>query len=194
MTLNFSENIFLMRLLYMAAIRLPDSLAGHVRSLQREFAENYGSAAALRPPVHITVSPPEHIDALQIQTYSSNLAIAASKSDAFEIIMDGFDFFKKNRVVFIRVRDNRKLNELVFQFKSLQKITDNILYHPHVTIGYRNLTEEVFNRIVSDYEFRSFNDKFLANRVELWKHNGQFWETIESYPFNKLPEGEDYIS
>lgn len=87
----------------MAALEPPPSIAKTIRLLQVEFAARYGSKAALKPPVHITLSPPVYLDEEALGQYRSALLEVSKNAGPFGISLRDFSFFKNNRVLFIRV-------------------------------------------------------------------------------------------
>ncbi|MCZ2100777.1 MAG: 2'-5' RNA ligase family protein [Chitinophagales bacterium] len=167
----------------MAAIEPPSDLAASIRLLQEEFAGCYGSAAALKPPVHITFSPPVHLDHPELEHYSSLLKEVALQTSPIELQLDGFDFFIKNKVVFIRVVPHALLNAMHQDFERKWQNKDALPYRPHITIGYRNLDTAIFKDIVKDYSKRTFKDKLGVNNLHLWQHTDGRWKTIDSMPF-----------
>jgi 2'-5' RNA ligase len=173
-----------MKSLYMSAFEPPIVLADEIRILQQTFANLYGSGAALKPPVHITFSPPIHLDNEQLLIYKTNLRSVAAKTIPFEVELDSFDFFKKNRVVFIRVLANQALQEMYKAFLILMGSNLNQRYSPHFTIGYRKIEEDTFEKIIEDYTVRTFKAHFTISKLNVWKHENGSWKTIESMPFH----------
>lgn len=173
-----------MKCLYMSAFEPPIGLGDEIRALQQTFANLYGSAAALKPPVHITFSPPVHLDNEQLLIYKTNLRYVAAQTIPFEVELDSFDFFKKNRVVFIRVLANQALQEMYKTFQILIGNDLNQRYIPHFTIGYRKIEEDIFEKIIEDYTDQTFKARFKVSKLNLWKHENGSWKTIESMPFH----------
>ncbi len=174
-----------MHSLFMSAIQIQPPLSDEIRALQREFAELYGSPAALKPPVHITVGPPIHLPEPDLEHYKRSLEKATAVTPPFGLELDGFDFFEKNRVVFVKVESNKILESLVDIFNESQGIKPKRKYHPHVTIGYRNISPETYKEIKSDYRKRTFLARIQIGSVQLWKHENGFWNTIAKYPLTE---------
>ncbi|KXK40756.1 MAG: 2'-5' RNA ligase [Bacteroidetes bacterium OLB9] len=173
-----------MKSLYMAAIEPPSDLANAIRHLQEEFANLYGSAAALKPPVHITFSPPIHLDNGALQLYSGALKEVSGRAAPMVLQLNGFGFFIKNKVVFISVMPHLQLNTLHQDFESQWYNNHDLpTYRPHITIGYRNLDTATFKKIMKDYSARTFNSQFEVNAIHLWQHIEGRWNTIETMPF-----------
>lgn len=166
----------------MVAIELPQELVGQIRILQREFADKYGSAAALKPPVHITVSRPVHLDIEDLNTYRNLLRSVVMQAKPLNLILEGFDFFIVNRVVFIRVRHDDGLAEIHHRFEEVWYGKPSTRFSPHITIGYRNIDEAIFKTVMADYQQRNFEGAFTAMEVRLWKHESGYWKTLEQLP------------
>lgn len=167
----------------MSAFVPPPALTNEIRRVQHAFTSKYGSAAALKPPVHITFSPPVNLDEVALKIYRSQLKFIADKSTPFEIVLDGFDFFSRNRVVFIRIVENTSLIKMHEMFQ-MALTAEKSAYHPHITIGYRKIEAPTFKMIMDDYQHQRFNGKFEVNQLHLWKYEGGQWKTIETMPFN----------
>jgi len=55
-------------------------------------------------------------------------------------------------------------------------------YHPHITIGYRNLLPDTFNNVMKEYRLRKFHATFPVDGLYLWKHENGYWKTIKYFP------------
>lgn len=174
-----------MKSLYTTTIVPPAGLAQEIRTLQQEFADRYGTAAALKPPVHTTFSPPEHLDPSGADDYQQQLTEVCKEAVPFEITLSGFDCFLKNKVMFIAVAPCEPLMKLEQAFRSRKNSKETRPYHPHITIGYRNMLPEVFERAVEDYKSRTFNASFMVDALYVWKHEGGMWKTVGRVDFEK---------
>lgn len=50
-------------------------------------------------------------------------------------------------------------------------------FHPHMTVGYRDLTFENFQKAWKVYKEKEFKTKFLVNEISLLRHDGK-WTPI----------------
>jgi 2'-5' RNA ligase len=182
--------------LYMMAIVPPPDLAEEIGKIREEFAEAYNCKAALKQPVHITLYPPyKEFDDHEAEVRKVLTKWVATQT-SFDLEISGFDAFKDNGVVFLDVVKNDSLKQLHKGFSSqltklLQpKIKSNQSYHPHITIGYRDIPKEVFPKAVKDFLPRKFASSFRVDRVLFWRHNGKNWETIGSFPLNSIDKSE----
>ena len=121
----------------------------------------------------------------------SSLSRWCAQQKNFILRINGFDAFRKNGVLFINVEKNESLKELHKGFTTqmtrlLQpSLKNNQAYHPHITIGYRDIPKDVFEEALRDYLPRKFEADFPVEAVHFWRHNGQRWETIDSFPLLK---------
>lgn len=175
--------------LYMMAVVPPNDLRMKIESIRYEFAKAYNCKAALKPPVHITLYPPykefEHHEKEVIQTLSKWCV----RQTPFDVTLKGFDTFRQNGVIFINVEKSNQLKELHRGFATqmtqlLQPdFRNKFTFHPHVTIGYRDIPEHRLEEAIRDYLPRQFEATFKVNHIEFWKHNGARWSTLCIFPF-----------
>lgn len=180
----------------MFALMPHEELANEVDELRKQFAANFGTKKALQLPVHITLYPPykatEDTEQELMQLHSW-----AKGQTAFDIQLINFDFFdnKKSPVVYINVEKNKNLTLLHANFtKQLKKILPFLhdpktktIYHPHMTIAYRDVQPEQMPEIKRMYVNRKFEGSFEVKHIHLWKHNGRKWDVLQSYEMKNAP-------
>lgn len=166
----------------MVAIEPPPPLAQKIRQLQKEFAERYDSRAALKPPVHITVKPPFLLEENDVDVFREQLADFTARQPSFHVQLKGFGFFMRNRVVFLEPAPNPALFDLHAAFQRGFGGEERP-YHPHITIGYRDLKPACFEKAVMEYQDRPFSAEFPVNALHFWKHEGGRWQTTGVLPF-----------
>jgi 2'-5' RNA ligase len=182
--------------LYMIAIMPPPDLSRRIVTIKKEFAEAYHCKAALKAPVHITLYPPyNEVDDHESEARKVLLKWVCQQPN-FELKVKGFDAFKSNGVVFLNLEKNEKLKQvhkgLTRQMTNLLQpdLKNNQTYHPHITIGYRDIPKEVFPQAVNDFLPRKFEATFKVEEIYFWRHNGKNWETIASFPLMKTEKSE----
>lgn len=102
------------------------------------------------------------------------------------MLLKDFDFFEP-RVVFVDVVENENLNKLQSQVVDTcrkQLKLDNANYkdrpfHPHITIGFRDLKKPMFYKAKKEFENRRVTLEFEANKVSLLQHDGKRWYVVE---------------
>ncbi len=168
--------------LYFIAIVIPEPLQGEITRLKMDVAEKFGSSHALKSPAHITLHMPfkwkdKKIDALQKVMKQINQDL-----QLFTVELDGFGFFEP-RVVFVDVSENETLNTLQKKVVDLcrkELKLDNANYrnkpfHPHVTIGFRDLRKRMFFEAKKFYSQKQISASLVVERVDLLKHDGKKW-------------------
>ena len=171
---------------YLFVITPPAHLAEEIHKIRMAFAAQYNCKAALKPPVHITLIPnfwifprtEERI--LWLNEWAATLP-------PFTVSLRNFGTFRQREVVFIDVEKSTELetlhNGLLLVKNSLPSGTFRPIasFNPHITIGYRDIPKELYEQAVEDYMQKTFSADFTVNQFELWRHNGQKWETLHSY-------------
>ncbi|WP_420576719.1 RNA 2',3'-cyclic phosphodiesterase [Ekhidna sp.] len=172
--------------LYFIAIVPPEDIQEEITKLKHEVAEKYGSKHALRSPPHITLHMPfkwrdKRFDELAevIKNLNSDLA-------AFEVELKDFDFFEP-RVVFVNVVQSEKLKKLqkkVVDACRKELKLDNANYknrpfHPHVTIGFRDLKKPMFYEAKKEFKKREVLFEFRVEEIVLLKHDGKKWNVVD---------------
>jgi 2'-5' RNA ligase len=177
--------------LYMMALMPPPDLTERIETIRKSFAEAYQCKAALKPPVHITLYPPYKESEAHEQELKRTLSRWCSGQQAFNVFLKGFNAFKQNGVIFIDVETSQPLKDLHKGFttemtKLLEpEIKNRQAFHPHITIGYRDIPPALFAEAMKDYLPQKFKASCAIDAVYFWRHNGKYWETIEAFPFQK---------
>lgn len=171
--------------LYFIAIVPPKDVQEEITALKHEIAEKYGSKHALRSPPHITLHMPFKWKDKQYEELVEVIKTLNQDLDSFEIRLKDFDFFEP-RVVFVNVVENEKLNQLqkeVVDVCRKQLKLDNANYknrpfHPHVTIGFRDLKKRMFYEVKKEFERRAVSFAFRVAEITLLKHDGKKWNVV----------------
>ena len=177
--------------LYFIAIVPPADIQDEITKLKDEIAEKYGSKHALRSPPHITLHMPFKWKDKRYDELEGVIRQLNENFEPFEVALKDFDFFE-SRVVFVNVLENEVLNQLqkrVVETCRKQLNLDNSNYrnrpfHPHVTIGFRDLKKPMFYEAKKVFERRVFSCEFRVSRVVLLKHDGSRWRLV---PFQLRP-------
>lgn len=171
--------------LYFIAI-IPDlEVSQKVTELKREVALKFSSHHALYAPPHITLHMPFRFRADREDRLLDFIMAINSDMKPISTVLNGFDFFEP-RVVFVNVEANdslRKLQHTVVTRARRELKLDNANYkdrpfHPHVTIGFRDLKKAAFFEAKVYYESREFREEFIVTETHLLKHDGASWQKI----------------
>ncbi|WP_421763876.1 RNA 2',3'-cyclic phosphodiesterase [Ekhidna sp.] len=171
--------------LYFIAVVPPGDIQEEITQLKHEIAEKYGSSHALKSPPHITLHMPFKWKEKRFNELANVMNKLNEDLTPFQVELKGFDFFEP-RVVFVDVAENEKLNQLqkeVVNACRKELKLDNANYkdrpfHPHVTIGFRDLKKQMFYAARKEFENRALNYEFTVHRVELLKHDGFRWNVV----------------
>lgn len=182
-----SENPSAKQGLFYFSILLPGDLSTRVKAFQLDFARRFQSERALRQWPHITVIPPFKMALSRFQQLEDRVQEVQVKSDKFTIDLKDFGAFPK-RVIFIEPVFqpqlfvlNERLNEKIEDIIDSQR--DYREYHPHVTLAYRDLSEDHFEAAWKEYSRMKFEASFSVSSVFLMKMEEGRWKVEKEYPF-----------
>ncbi|WP_420317109.1 2'-5' RNA ligase family protein [Ekhidna sp.] len=172
--------------LYFIAVVPPTEIQEAITKLKHEIVEKYQSSHALKTPPHITLHMPFKWKDKRFEDLVKVIKDLNSDLEPFEVQLQGFDFFEP-RVVFVNVVENDKLEKLQ------KKVVDicrknlkldnanykNLPFHPHITIGFRDLKKRMFYEAKQEFEARTYKSTFKVVQITLLKHDGKKWNVVE---------------
>jgi len=176
---------------YFIAILLPEPILGQVESYKQELLKQFNLRGALRSPAHITLHRPfewkqekENVLIETLQKFSFNFK--------FEIELHNFNCFAP-RVIYVDVLKNEKLEELHTNLKYFAQNNLNLLnevedmrgFHPHVTIAFRDLRKNKFEKVWTQFKEKKYEAKFEFTGFSLLKLNSK-WEEINFFRCNSV--------
>ncbi|MGE8524782.1 2'-5' RNA ligase family protein [Chryseobacterium rhizosphaerae] len=161
-----------MKKMYFIAVYPPKEIIEEVKVFKSDFALVYDNSKALKNDAHITLFPPFSRE----MELESDIFTAFQKIDTqmspFEIELNGFGSFPnpKNPVIFIHPENNLHLEELHNRVKQQFNFA-KYSFHPHMTVGYRNLTWENYLKAWEKYQSKEYKTKFLVDKISLLRHD-----------------------
>lgn len=174
-----------MESLYFIAIVPDEKVKAQVHAYKLEVADRFDSSNALKSPPHITLHMPFKWKESKCERLLELMETLNEEIQPFQVSLNGFDFFEP-RVVFVNVEPNEELE--VLQSKVVRACRralklDNANYknrpfHPHMTIGFRDLKKPSFFQAKDYYENKNYNAQFEVNEVSLLKHDGKQWKVV----------------
>jgi 2'-5' RNA ligase len=177
--------------LFFVAIVPPEPLRTSAQKIKEDFAAEYGTSAGLKSPPHITLVAPFKADAKTETEIIRFLTDFAQKSSGFTLSIDGFDCFNV-KVIFLKPTSNRlmaalgrKLNSEFYKRFPFRRPA-GISFHPHMTIAYRDLSLEVFQRSWEQYKDRPFAAQCAIDRLFMLRHNGDRWVEYREFMLGQL--------
>ncbi len=181
--------------LYMVALVPPKKLVERLEEVRQEFASNYNCKAALKTPVHLTLVPP-----FQLEVEKEEELVAALKAgeelNRFAVELKDYGTFLENEVLFVSVNPSVELSVLQQAVKAWvhegfevsEKYHNHEEYHPHITIGRKDIPKGRFADAAKEYAELRFAAKFENKAFYLWKHNGKIWEVHTRFPLKPAVE------
>lgn len=176
--------------LYFIAIRPGELVSNHITAMQREISQKYFTQKALSVFPHITlVQPFKRFQEAEVEMHL-NLERFFSAVRPLEIKLSGMGCFNNpsGKVIFINVKTDPSLMELHKQLAEFLrkelKFTpreSSLVFHPHITLAYRDLTAENFRRAWPLYENKSFEASFKVQQVGLYKHDFRQWQLLSTF-------------
>lgn len=174
---------------FFVALLPPDFIQNEVRQIQFDFDSRYSSKATLKAPPHITLIPPFDLSNDRIEPLQVELEKFAKTRSPFMINLSGFAAFPP-RVIYLDVVPNSFLPNLYVDMAAILANTLSIIdpyasrpFVPHMTVAFRDLTPENFERAWSEFRDRKINFEFEANNLILLAHDEQKWNVLSKFAF-----------
>ena len=171
--------------LYFIAIIPPKPIQEEITVFKQLIADRFGSKHALNAPPHITLHMPFKWREKKLVRLKDVMQQLNKNFKPFEIVLDGFDFFEP-RVVFVNVIENSQLQSLQSNVvktcrKQLKIVNANYkdqAFHPHITVGFRDLKKQRFYEAKDVFEKKTFKASFKVHGISLLVHNEGSWNSI----------------
>ncbi|WP_339071759.1 hypothetical protein UNH65_27815 [Chitinophaga sp. 180180018-2] len=174
--------------IYFIALLPTAEVGKEIIKIKQEFAEQYGPMYALKVLPHITLQVPFTADPALEKAFCDELTDFAKTQAPFEVSLKGFGTFpnKQNRVLFINVEKSETMSAMhrqlinflrkEFGFSTMLARTG---FTPHVTVAFKDLTDEQFNKAWPEYENKEYEATFKVNNLYFLRHNGKSWEVLQ---------------
>jgi len=168
--------------LYFIAFIPPSPLLEEIARIKEYVSQKFGCKHALKSPPHITIHKPFRRVVDEESQMCGDLDSFFNARHRFPIQLNGFDAFEP-RVVFIDIKVTQTLVECYddlqrYAFEKLRtlKNVDPRPYRPHMTLAFRDLSKDVFQRIWEEFRRQNFEADFETNSAFLLRHTGRIWE------------------
>lgn len=167
----------------------PEPVYADVQKLKEHMSDCYGSKGALRSPPHITLHMPFDWPDRKMEKLTDGLQSLAAGWPAVDVDLIGFGHFGE-RVIFIQVEASRQLitmqQSLRSAFRSrfflLNDRYRDLPFHPHMTIGFRDLKPAAFRKAWQELGDSAFKASFRAAEIMLLKHTEGLWIPFRNFP------------
>ncbi len=174
--------------IYFIALLPTAEVGKEIIKIKQEFAEQYGPMYALKVLPHITLQVPFTADPALEKAFCDELTEFAKTQAPFEVSLNGFGTFpnKQNRVLFINVEKSETMSAMhrqlinflrkEFGFSTMLARTG---FTPHVTVAFKDLDDDQFNKAWPEYENKEYQATFKVNNLYFLRHNGKSWEVLQ---------------
>jgi 2'-5' RNA ligase len=172
--------------LYLLAVLPPKQLSEEINEIRIECSEKFGVKKALKPPVHITLYRPFHMEISFEKQMIRLLHQATSHLQPYDQQLENFGSFNLD-VIYIHALKNQVITDLhqaivsVFRKHPVDPQKKSSAFSPHITIAYRDVLPQVFPLIWNEYKDRKFKRKFWADHFTLLRHDGVQWNRVEDF-------------
>ena len=175
-----------MQPLYLVALLPPEPVLSQVWALKQEVHRRTGSRNAVRLPPHITLVPPLRLSANWEPKIRQVLKDFATTQVPFWVGVEGFAWFG-NRTLFVQVQEAEAVKKF---HKDLQAWCAMHLpevpperrpFTPHLTLATRDLPPEQVPELRALFAARSYAATFLVDAFQLFRHDGQQWQSVQTF-------------
>lgn len=178
--------------LYFIAIIAPEDVAAEINVFKYDLRDNYNSKAALKTMPHITLKAPFKLPAADREDLLEWFMDIPAGVSPFKILIENFGSFDNshNKVLFVKPVISPQLLSLqqnviksfAAAYPKINMSTHEHHFKPHMTIGYRDLTHENFDKAWAIYKNKEFRSSFTCHSICLLQHNGLRWEVVAEKP------------
>ena len=180
---------------FFIALVPPPDIEQHITEIQQYFAEHYNSRGALNSPPHITLQPPFHSLAEDVPKLEESLNQFSVNRRPIPVTLSGFAAFAP-RVIYVDVVKSPELLEIHSYLMSyleanlgiVDRVSQSRPFVPHMTVAFRDLTKDNFQRAWLEFAGRSLHFEFTASALTLLLHDGSRWNISNQFPFAAEPE------
>ena len=167
--------------LYFIAAVPHEELHQKAKIISKDFAERFNSVKSFENFPHITIIRPFNFDENQEGILVDQFHLMNLKSKPFEVFLKDFGCFShsKNPVIFIKPESTTELQSLYDEVQSNFEFHAQAKFHPHLTVAYRDLTPENFQKAWAEYQSKTFENSFLVDKICLFKHENKKWNLIK---------------
>jgi 2'-5' RNA ligase len=174
--------------LYFIAIIPPTPIYDEALAQKQYFKDHYKSKASLNSPPHITLHMPFRWKEQDEELLFDQLNDFSKNNHHVIIQLSNFSSFPP-RVIFINVVLNEALDKLQKNLKRFCKRELNLFnanykelpFHPHLTVAFRDLKKANYQLAWGEYEKKSFEAEFVADKLALLKHSGRVWNVHKEF-------------
>jgi 2'-5' RNA ligase len=181
--------------LYFIAIIPPKEVCDEITDLKKDIAARFESKAALRIMPHVTLKAPFQLAASDGDSVLDWFQKSVISVSPFVQELKNFGSFKNGRtpVLFVKPVMNDGLHQLqeevltnfADRFSAQQVMKTETDFHPHITIGYRDLRPSMFKQAWAEYRSKQYSATFTVTGFHLLQHDGHVWNSISNFSLQR---------
>ena len=179
---------------FFIALVPPPDIQQQMTEIKEYFAEHYNSSGALKSPPHITLQPTFEWAAADVAKLEESLKSFAANRLAIPITISGFAAFAP-RVIYADVVKSPALLEVQQDLMSyvgenlgiVNSVSQTRPFIPHMTVAFRDLTEENFQTAWLEFSGRELLFEFTAAALTLLLHDCSRWNISKQFPLRSEP-------
>ncbi len=176
---------------FFIALVPPLEIEQQITEIKQYFAQYYNSSGALHSPPHITLQPPFEWPAANVPKLEESLKDFAAKRLSIPVTLSGFAAFAP-RVIYGDVVKSPQLLEIQKDLMSyieanlgiVDRVSQSRPFVPHMTVAFRDLTQENFQTAWLEFQERSLHFEFTAAALTLLLHDGSRWNISNQFPLS----------
>src|SRR5688572_23149795 len=161
--------------MYYIAVIPPPRINDQVLKWKEWIKTEIGAVKAMNSPGHITLVPPFNLPDEKETDLIQSLDKFATVQNSFSVQLKDFSHFQK-RTIYLKVKPDDELNKLrekLFGFlneSSLPIPRKEDHFSPHITIAFRDLKRDDFNKAWDHFKEIKFESKFNCANISLLRH------------------------
>ncbi len=164
--------------LYFIAFEPPTELSDQIRLISKDFAQRFGAARAFNSFPHITLIPPFNFDEQNESQVVGRFMKMELTVNFFEVHLTRYNCFNRTKspVIFLEPESSAELRKIYNEVNLAMSVFNYAeLFHPHVTVAFRDLTYEAFLEAWEEYCEKPLDLHFEVERISLYKHVQAKW-------------------
>ncbi len=176
---------------FFIALVPPLEIEQQITQIKLYFAEHYNTRGALNSPPHVTLQPTFEWLAEDIPKLEQTLKDFATKRLSIPVTLSGFAAFAP-RVIYADVVKSPQLLEIQKDLMSyieanlgiVDRLSQSRPFVPHMTVAFRDLTQENFQTAWLEFKDRSLHFEFTVAALTLLLHDGSRWNISNQFPLS----------
>ena len=173
---------------YFIAIVPPHPYLEQAFEFKNHFKNHHQSKASLNSPPHITLHMPFEWKSSNEDRLVAALQTFSSTTHAVKVDFNNFGCFSP-RVIFIQVIPTLELTALQRHLRQFCKKElglfnadyKDLPFYPHVTLAFRDLKQQAFEKAWEEFKDKKFEGGFSANCISLMTHAEGKWNVSKGF-------------